>query len=533
MATRGKTSHSSVPATAKTTALARRFKTGQRRSDFSYRVLSDMVLEGMDLSHSMFSGAVLRKCTFRNVNFYRCDFDAVRIERCHFENCNMSGDFRASTIAASTFIDCLLDKSLVTETLFDRCDFERVTFADSAVTNNRFIDSSMRGCSFRMSTYLKNIVLRTSFADTFMGDCTLRYVIMRACSFRRCVMNLESIGMIFGLRPEDMHDFDYMYRGVPQTIPDGVELIDLLIREYKERKWDLGVAILQINAHLASAVSAWHDYFSDLLSSHRRRLPINSEELTFVATLFEELFLTQDLPLYSSFEAVEAAAKLVKQYPQSSSAASRETRRWIQDFAARVTTILHQQLDALHREPLQRALETEDTAVEAVVDFKREPRVSAAAVVRRAVELSGMRVADSTRTISQEHASFHEYLETTVHSLVMLQVVIFLVNGSIIGMTEVKERLRVLLRRKPSKEFEELARSPKPPLPAFLAGPLQHLMRNAFRLQITSEEDLAGYSNDNITGARIIGFPKERVSTRRRRGRPPTGSRPRGRKRGS
>ena len=87
---------------------------------------------------------------------------------------------------------------------------------------------------------------------------------------------------------------------------------------------------------------------------------------------------------------------------------------------------------------------------------------------------------------------------TTLLSVIGLQIFLFLINGCIIQLTELKHRVKVLGRKEPPKSYKDLALSsnqqPSPIILTMLGG----LTEYAKSLGWLKSPSLSGYSAPNI-----------------------------------
>lgn len=102
------------------------------KADFSNSSLQDFVVDGGDFYQSLFTGALIERSKFSNVQFSRSDFAATTIVDCRFEDCDFSPmGIRSTRFINCDFIRCDLSQVGMMENAFDDCRFDECTFESS------------------------------------------------------------------------------------------------------------------------------------------------------------------------------------------------------------------------------------------------------------------------------------------------------------------------------------------------------------------------------------------------------------------
>lgn len=117
---------------------------------------------------------------------------------------------------------------------------------------------------------------------------------------------------------------------------------------------------------------------------------------------------------------------------------------------------------------------------------------------------SKLGITEQTRFIRAETGSYVEVVYTTLFTLLAFKVFLFLVNGCIIQITEMRYRLQVLARKSPPKDYMQLVLSPSQRSSPFVLTMLQGLTKYSNALSWLKLPSLSGYSAPNVQGMQEV-----------------------------
>ena len=473
-------------------------------SDFTFQVFENVTLTDADLQQSLFTGAVFRGCTFERCNFRRSDFDAARFEKCNFFECDLSIDMRSSLFITSLFRRCEMETAFVSDCSFIECVFESLAFNDCAIAQNEFASCNFEDVSFTQSTFVQNVVRESPFDNTRMGDCTFLHVIMKGCRFANCEMNVESVGMIYGLTARDVEQFHYVHLGLKQDIPRGRGVVPALLEQYESRRWRMGVAVMRLNFDLSAPANTFHDYLIQSHDALEAGIPLNREEALFLGKVLRELFDERRLPLATCFEVMKWCVEAAETASKLSVSDADRTRELLHELSNRVLLLSQESLNVLENTDVLANMSGSDRRVVVRVVFDHEPNIEFAAAMTRIGEISGLNLGSVTRRISVTVGSWVEILETTIVTLSSLRVFLYLINGVLYDVTETRARIQVLARRRLPKEFLDVALRPRQAVPAGLVTPIKRLAGEALKDEWIGDPALQGLAASNLKQVQVL-----------------------------
>jgi uncharacterized protein YjbI with pentapeptide repeats len=469
------------------------------RSDITYRKIENLTASDIDINQSLLTGSIIRDSVFTKVIFSRSDLDGMRIERSTFVECDFTScDFRASLFARCKFQSCVLDSTFIDDCEFQFCEFTDSTLRVGSITHCRFQESSLHSCDLKQATFLHNKLYDSSISAMILGDCALQYIILRNCTLTDVTLSAESVGAIFGLTWEQLAGAKMVYLGKDEILPDESEILSVLFEEYKKRRWYIGQLVLSVNFGLASTLSAFDDY---LLLAHERFVELgfaNGDELEFLGDLLSELAFLNELPLLTALNILEWCTRLEGAIRRGSQELPEASGDSVSTLAGRLSLLTNTMLDKFDRAMPELGPAETNRALCVRVTFRRVPDIPLPDLLNSLA--AGLRLggADRSQRIRIESGSYVDVILTTLLTVVALQAFLYLINGCVIQLTELKHRVKVLARKDAPKTYKDIALSPvQQPSPIILSV-LRGLTEYAKGLGWLKGASLSGYTASNI-----------------------------------
>lgn len=468
-------------------------------SDLTYRTLRDLEIFDISVRQSLFTGSLIQQCRFSNVIFRRSDLDGIRTENTTFTNCDFSTcDIRSSVFSQCTFVNCSFDNSLLDDCEFTHCELAESNFKDALLSHCRFIDSKISTCNLSPGSFLHNKLYRSTLSDMVLGDCTFLYIILRDCVLIDIKINAESVGAIFGLTKEQLLDAGIIYLGKDEPVPSGTGLIDSIFEEYRNRKWWIGELVLAINFNLTSTIAAFERYL--LLSFERfERLGFaKGDELEFLGDLINELADRDRLPILASFGILEWCNKLELALQKYNNPESATANSSLQTLASRTSFLTNTLLANLEESFAEHDL-TKDCEICVKATFREKPDPGLTELLNKLGVVSDFDVEQPSKLFRAEKGSYVEIVYTTLLTVVAFQVFLFLINGCIVQLTELKHRVRVLSHKKEGqRNYQKIAISPTQQISPLILTAIHGLVKYASGLPWLKDVTMSGYAPPNI-----------------------------------
>lgn len=483
-------------------ALARHFS---RRSDLTYRRIEDVTVSAADMYMSLLTGSLIRNCVFNKVVFNRSDLDGVRAEKSSFVECDFTNcDIRSSVFANCIFEACTFNGAFIDDCQLQGCDLVSCTLESATLTHCNFRKSSLRACKITRASFLHSKLYDCKVSDINVGDCTILFVILRDCQLINISLSAECVGGIFGITREQLDQAKIFYLGEQEPVPPDSDLLKLIYEQYLQRKWYIGQLVLNLNFDLVSTLAAFDAYLSLSYKRFAEFEFAKGDELEFIGDLLEELAFLNRLPLLTLLNTLEWCTALESKIKQGNRDSHESLGDPFRAFVSRVVLLTNSLLDKLDRAMPEIRVEESDRPICIKVTFDQKPILSLPELLNTINSSSPLGLAQRSHLIRVEQGSYVEIVLTTLFSIVALQVFLYLINGCVIQLTELKERTKTLARKRAPKSYVELALSNTQHGSPLVLSILPGLLAHAKGLPWLKGASLGGYLASNLKSLREV-----------------------------
>lgn len=473
------------------------------RSDLTYRVIQGVNIDDISIHQSLLTGAMIRDAHFRGTDFSRCDLDGVRTEKVIFEACNFANcDIRCSLFGKADFRSCSFDKAFIDDCYFGNCSLTKCSLAAASLTQTRFHGTALSGCSLEQSTLLHNRLSRCVLTNMKLGDCTILFSIFDDCSLQNVRINADAIGAIFGLTREQLLTVKLMFLGREEDSPDQSELVELLESEYRKRHWDIGLLVLILNLNLSSILAAFDTYLRRSQRRFQRMGFVKGDEIRFLGDILEQLAERHQLPLLTVLDVLRWCTTL-RDAIKSEREAGGSSLGHLSALANRANIILNSMLE--HVEELGQILDLDsgDRGAHLKVVFQEKPTIQLVHLLSDINSSSSRAIAGQPALIRVESGSYVEVVSTTLFTVLGLQVFLYLINGCLIQLTELKVRAKALAQANRPKGYQ-FALTPAQPTSPVVLSAVQSIANYTKGLRWLKGNWLGGFAVSNIKSLEIL-----------------------------
>jgi uncharacterized protein YjbI with pentapeptide repeats len=471
------------------------------KADLTYKLVEKRRFHGDNAAQSLFNGSLLRDCEFESVDFSRCDFEGVNFQNCRFSQTNFDNvDIRSSWFTKCRFEGCSFDDAYIEDCAFRSCEIRDSTFERALLNASTLLNCILLANSFRKGSFTLDIFRDCQFEECTLGDCTFLNHLMISCVFRKIKINAESIGTCFGVTEKDLRGFDLIHLGKnvysAGELPDIVEALE---QEYLTRKWLFALAIVHLNFGRRPILTAIKEILETLLMPLVLNAPIRRDDCIFFRTIVRELSDQERLPVLSCVEIIEKINDVI-----SSHSLEENTFQTLKAIVADTRELLQEMLNQFEEKSLlsRRVLEN-DVPCTARFTFEAEPTGDLTELLNLAGKSSGLEISGLTVLKRIEHGSFVGVVTTTIFTVAAFQIVLFLVNGCVFQISELRARVQTLFAPTVPKQFKRRALSPPQEMPKWMAGPMQALVASFLKGALPTDIDKKGLGPSNLRAIEI------------------------------
>lgn len=470
-----------------------------RRSDLTYRRIENVTVSEADMYMSLLTGSLMRDCVFRKVLLTRSDLDGIRAEKTVFVDCDFtSTDFRSCVFVGCSFENCIFDGSFIDDCWFQECELTNCVFRNSTLSHCDFRSTTFRAGQITRASFLTSKLHKCSISNVNLGDCTINYIVLRSCELVDVNISAEYIGGIFGITREQLDQFNMSYMGEQQPVPEDADRVKSIYEQYWQRKWYLGQLVLNLNFNVVSTLAAFDEYMSQSYKRFAELGFIKGEELEFVGNILEELASRNSLPLLTAFNVLDWCSSLEATIKQRDEEFPKSANALFRAFVSRVVLLSNTLMDKLDQAMPEIGLEEGDRPVCVEVRFEQKPEFSLPDVLNAINRSSALAVTQPSRLIEARSGSYIEIVLTTLFSLIALQTFLYLINGCVIQLTELKQRVKMLAHKKAPQSYVQLALSNQQHTSPLILSLLPGLLAHAKGLGWLKTPSLGGYLGTNV-----------------------------------
>ncbi|WP_319759050.1 pentapeptide repeat-containing protein [Maridesulfovibrio sp.] len=463
------------------------------KSDLTYKKMTGLKLHNINVTQSLLAGSLFRETVVSSSTFHRCDFEGTRIENCKFKSTSFElADIRSCDFSNTVFKECIFDSAFIKNCNFTECIFETCSFKKSA-----FTESSAKLCKFNKmdltgSTTMLNEYVNCEFITTSLGNCTFLLHICLNCSFLNVSFNLDSIGLIYGINEQNIIDNDFVFLGNEEGVNDKHELASSIINEYERRRWVLQAGIARLNFGIMSPMEFTEYLCLYIELSIKNNIIVKKEDMLFIGNIFNLLLRLESLP----YLGVQSLLKFSHRYFSSSDSIGSQNMEALQTLANNLMLNIVSMQDNLANNLSSVGNVELECEAEFIMSFQRELEFDLCNLLDNvAYIVSGFKT--KSRIVNTKEGSFIYYIYTTVAAVFGFQLILWMLNGCLIQLTEVYARVKAL-NDGPPKEYQEIAQSSKHPIPPEIQQALEIFLKHALDSDFSSDSLHKGLDISNF-----------------------------------
>ncbi len=445
----------------------------QPRSDLTFKVFDGLAVDGTNVHQSLLNGCLFRDCTFRKVSFSRCDLEQVQFQSCSFTEVDFTNiELTSAQIALTRFEKCNFESALLSDCHWSDCVLENCSFQQALIHTSQFeqcrlAGNNLRGASLQLDTFRKCV-----FEDMKLGDCTFLNHVLAECSYKGVHINAESIGSLFGLSEHDLLSSKLIYLGQEVVNVAGAGgLLDSLEKDYEQRRWFLMCEMLRLNFGRTSHVIGLDACLRAVLWPASRGIPLKVNDIAFLEMVVLELFQCRQLPALTALTFPEHIKNLRQQGGPEK--IERNDRLRLQQLGSRLQSIFLELLQQLAKETER--LTKKDRAVKVTLCFEEKPSSDTVKFIRSMANTARFELCGPTKKLQEQSGSYLLFLQTTLMTLAAFQTALWLLNGCVAQVIELKSRFQIATQKNSPKVIRDRMLLPDQNIPKWMTVAVQSI----------------------------------------------------------
>lgn len=487
------------------------------KSDVSRRLIDGETVDRASLAQSYLIGTVIRRSDFRYTTFDRCDLDGAKVEHSTFHDSGfVDVDMRGAAFNDCVFERCTFSGALIEACVFVRCRFGECSFEKAVVSDCTFQASELSHAVLSMSTWRLNRFTACRFVETPLGDCTFLYAFFAGATFERSAINLDAIGLSFGLTAAELTGVGLIYLGAHGPRLRDAGQVDRVVASYAGRGMALHEAVARLNFKMAEPLHGVTAVAEAVVAPGLRGLPVQRDDVRFVVRVFEALAERHSLPLLACVNAARACEPVLA--PAATEPLYDESvRRPVAELVSGLTALATRVADEIDDLARTARAEFGTEALTLRLRYGRRPDIDVCALVNGLAQEIKLPEAKPLRRLSARQGSYVEFLAATAAGGLLLLVTLCLVNGVVDQLIVLRGKVRLLLgRRRLPDAFRQLVHRPMTldELPVKKLGELARLVNG---LEAFRSADLSGVSPRNLREVAVVDTAPTTKPVRKRR----------------
>jgi len=465
-------------------------------SDLTFKVFDNLKVDGASVHQSLLNGCLIRNCTFHKVDFSRCDLEQVQFQNCRLVDVDFRNVEMTSTqVDHSHFENCNFESALVSDCVWRHCRLENCPFQQSVIHTSKFEKCELKNNNLRGASIQLNSFRQTAFENIKLGDCTFLNHIMTECSYQNVSINAESIGSLFGISVADLMSLKLVYLG--QTVVDVAKtkgLLDSLETDYEQRRWFFMRDVLRLNFGRTPRAAALDACLKAVLWPASLGAPLKVGDITFLEMIVLEMRRLRLLPALTTITFPDEIRNFNNQ--NTAGAFERNDTLKLQQVASRLQGILLEMLQQL-TDGIE-CLVARDESVIATLFFTEKPGFDVVKFIRTVGDASGLRIRSVTHALREESGSYLLIIQTTLATIAALQTALWLLNGCVAQVIELKARLQVTAQKRPPKVIRDRVLLPDQNIPKWMAVTVQGIFAKLTGNPARLEQIASDFSPNNF-----------------------------------
>jgi uncharacterized protein YjbI with pentapeptide repeats len=273
---------------------------------------------------------------FANANFQRSNIQNVHIQNCHFDNC----DFSRSSLTNLRLTNCTFSRCIFlnvdlcfckfSQSVFENCDFSLaeieninfyegkmlcVQFTGARLANNNFTETSFTNIDLNGSTTKFNHFENSIWTNSVFGNCTIDYNIALHCKFIDTLMNIETLGSIWGIQEDDLKNITFLSLG--REIEEDRSEIYLHYKQYLlKKKLCLELFTFQVSLQRKNIFDCFDQLLISLKDRYTNEQYLSPDELYYFYDILKTMRKESILPMLILKEILSYFKKLITDFDE-------------------------------------------------------------------------------------------------------------------------------------------------------------------------------------------------------------------------
>ena len=454
------------------------------QKEYTFLKYENFLFEDQKSQQSLFNGSVFRNCIMHNCDYSKCDFEGAVFYDVIFDKINLSScDIKSSYFNNCKFLKCSFNSSAITDNDFINCHFLDCIYKDALLRNNTYKKCIISSGNFDMSTITLSKFFECNFTNLLLGNCSFYDHIVDKCHYDDVTINIDTIGRIFGLKLEDLKNFQYIFLGkIYGYAPE--EFFIRLDKVFQSKEWRLQQILYKYNVGQYSSYEFIIQTFDALSYSISNNIIVKHDDLLFFANIIDCLKKSCNLPIFALYQGLENLGTYIQFLGKEEYINKEELFR---EFINKMFFTFNELLadfSKLFPEKLEIGLLQHEALIK--IHYDGEKEIDFSQFINNYLKYMGYDDRYYCHLSETKSGSIIEIIVGSIIGVYALQILLYGVNGVIVQLTDMLSKISVIKNKNYQRDFLSHSIKGQQRQPEVLQNTFDLLKNKNFNKNITS-----------------------------------------------
>ena len=232
-----------------------------------------------------------------------------------------------------------------------------------------------------------------------------------------------------------------------------------------------------------------------LLKQAENRWPIEKDEVVFLVTVIGDL-------AYEGKISLKSLSNFVDILFVASDSDNTSSNQDILNYLTKETlSLINERLSSIGDHLVEGEPLDNDEKVKVTFRLKNRPALEISKYLNQVGRFSGLKIEEESATINAYDGSYIEIIWTTINTLIAFQLLLFCFEGTLVQITRIRARIKVMTGKRLPSTYKTEALSPKMPLQPELLRVIKKMIEGIGSSSLNPKN--SGVSSDEIEEIRV------------------------------
>lgn len=417
------------------------------KSENTYKLFDNIEFTKHSAYQSLFNGSIVRNSNIDTMDFSRSDFEGTIFEKVQVDETNFFHTYFQTVIGDSIYFDkCSFETAKINNTSFSNCHFTQCSFSSSVLNKCNFKDCLFESCNFVGANITLCKFYNCEFKNIKLGNCSFYQQIMIQNRYKNVAINLDSLGQVFGINPDDIMNFKYIFLGSEYGYAN-TQLLDKLSQIYESRKWFSSEIIFEYNINKIDNFELIQKLNEELIRKIKAGEIIKQTDIDFFINIVNELKDNETLPFFALYCGILNLKETVNEYKDIYYS---EIIKMVNYYITVMISLMQDMVFNIYNN--SEYISTYNPSQRILFSIHYEGNQNQK--IYEIIEQTSKIFFDAQVVLKEiRKGTIIEIMSTTVACIFIFQLCLYGINGCLIQITDMKSKFNVLKKKNLPQEY--------------------------------------------------------------------------------